>query len=153
MFDEARTGATFRKCPTALAFPRLLLAWNEVGPGARVVGAVTGSETAAGLEETRRWWAARWAARRRPAWCVGPLRLRADEGVACRVPAVGAATGTAGFGFALETARTGSLTAVTTSPATSLSAGSTPEECAGTPPPGNRSSDRQIAAAVNAAGR
>ena len=56
-------------------------------------------------------------------------------------------------GFVCAAACTGALTAATTSPATSLSAGATPEDRAEVPPPGSKRSAREIDATASAAGK
>lgn len=120
---------------------------DGVGLAAGLVGAVTRGRLTADVRDGGWWCASR---------CAGALRVaRAEEEEWCAargvaVPVTGSATG---FGFALVTACTGALTAATTSPAASLSAGATPDERAGTPPPGSKSSDRQTAAAASEAGR
>jgi hypothetical protein len=86
---------------------------------------------------------------------TGVLRAGADviaERVLSAVPAVTTPRRTLCFACARETVCTGPSRAATTSPATSLSAGATPEERTEAAPPGSRSTDREIDAAASAAG-
>jgi hypothetical protein len=75
-----------------------------------------------------------------------------ETGIVLGLRATPAAETAAGLGFVFVNARAGPLTAATTSPATSFSAGATPEERVGFPPPGSRSSDRAIDTAASVAG-
>jgi hypothetical protein len=126
---------------------------DRAGAGTTATGCTTGAGRTGAVRRT-------W---RRCTGRCARTRWTGDDGDAWRAVFVAGFVGDAAIGWEtallgwldapLVIARTGALTAATTSPVAALSAGANPGEDAGAAPPGSMTRARKIAAIASAAGK